>query len=118
MPPRRRPRGAAVLDGAGTTRVEKKEGKLANLEAKLDREPLTGTIGIGHTRSLGIKSGVLVDLDAAERAIRHAVEAAERMAGVTVDPDTGETKFATTQREHDNNVKEFQQWCSDNQDRC
>lgn len=42
-------------------------------------------IGIGHTRSLGIKSGVLVDLDAAERAIRHAVEAAERMAGVTVD---------------------------------
>ena len=42
-------------------------------------------IGIGHTRSLGIKSGVIVDLDAAERSIRHAVEAAERMAGVTVD---------------------------------
>lgn len=42
-------------------------------------------IGIGHTRSMGIKSGVLVDLDAAERSIRHAVEAAERMAGVTVD---------------------------------
>lgn len=42
-------------------------------------------IGIGHTRSQGVKSGVLVDLDAAERAIRHAVEAAERMAGVTVD---------------------------------
>ncbi|EKA60620.1 endolytic transglycosylase MltG [Janibacter hoylei] len=37
---------------------------------------------------------------------------------VTVNPDTGETKFAETQREHDNNVKEFQQWCSDNQDRC
>ena len=37
---------------------------------------------------------------------------------VTVNPDTGETKFATTQREHDNNAKEFQQWCSDNQDRC
>lgn len=37
---------------------------------------------------------------------------------VTVDPDTGETKFAETQREHDNNAKEFEQWCADNQDRC
>ena len=26
------------------------EGKLANLEAKLEREPLGGTVGIGHTR--------------------------------------------------------------------
>ena len=26
------------------------EGKLVNLEARLEREPLTGTIGIGHTR--------------------------------------------------------------------
>lgn len=42
-------------------------------------------IGLGHTRSLGMKSGVLVDLEGAERAIRTAVEAAERMAGVTVD---------------------------------
>ncbi|QBF45762.1 endolytic transglycosylase MltG [Janibacter limosus] len=37
---------------------------------------------------------------------------------VTVNPDTGETKFASTQREHDNNAKEFDQWCADNQDRC
>lgn len=37
---------------------------------------------------------------------------------VTVNPDTGETKFASTQREHDNNAREFQQWCADNQDRC
>ena len=41
-------------------------------------------IGFGHQRSRGVKSGVVVDLDAAERAIRHAVDAAERMAGVTV----------------------------------
>ena len=41
-------------------------------------------IGFGHQRSRGIKSGVVVDLDAAEHAIRHAVDAAERMAGVTV----------------------------------
>ncbi|MEO1703184.1 MAG: cell division protein FtsA [Pseudomonadota bacterium] len=42
-------------------------------------------IGLGHTRSMGIKSGMLVDLDAAERSIRLAVEHAERMAGLTVD---------------------------------
>jgi UPF0755 protein len=37
---------------------------------------------------------------------------------VTVDPDTGETKFATTQAEHDNNVREFQAWCREHSDRC
>jgi len=42
-------------------------------------------IGIGHHKSLGIKSGVIVDLERAEQAIRLAVDAAERMAGVTVD---------------------------------
>jgi cell division protein FtsA len=42
-------------------------------------------IGIGHQKSLGVKSGVVVDLDRAEQAIRLAVDAAERMAGLTVD---------------------------------
>jgi len=42
-------------------------------------------IGIGHHKSQGVKSGVIVDLDRAELAIRQAVDAAERMAGVTVD---------------------------------
>jgi cell division protein FtsA len=42
-------------------------------------------IGIGHQKSRGIKSGVVVDLDKAEQAIRLAVDAAERMAGLTVD---------------------------------
>lgn len=42
-------------------------------------------IGIGHQKSLGVKSGVIVDLDRAEQAIRLAVDAAERMAGLTVD---------------------------------
>jgi UPF0755 protein len=37
---------------------------------------------------------------------------------VTVDPDTGVTKFATTQAEHDRNVQEFQQWCRAHSDRC
>jgi cell division protein FtsA len=42
-------------------------------------------IGIGHQKSLGVKSGVVIDLNKAEQAIRLAVDAAERMAGLTVD---------------------------------
>jgi cell division protein FtsA len=41
-------------------------------------------IGIGHQRSLGLKGGAIVDLESAERAIRAAVDAAERMAKVEV----------------------------------
>ncbi len=37
-------------------------------------------IGIGHQASQGIKAGTVVDLDAAEAAIRQAVHAAENMA--------------------------------------
>jgi cell division protein FtsA len=42
-------------------------------------------IGIGHTRARGIKSGTVVDLGEAEESVRHAVAAAERMAGVEAD---------------------------------
>jgi glucosamine--fructose-6-phosphate aminotransferase (isomerizing) len=45
--------GVAVLDGAGTLTVERKAGRLANLENELDvtgRDRFTGTAGMGHTR--------------------------------------------------------------------
>lgn len=42
-------------------------------------------LGIGHQRSLGVKNGLVVDMDEAERAIRQTVDAAERMAGVQID---------------------------------
>ena len=42
-------------------------------------------LGLGHQRSRGVKAGAIVDLDAAESAIRLAVDAAERMAGVEVE---------------------------------
>jgi cell division protein FtsA len=42
-------------------------------------------LGYGYQRSRGIKSGTVVDMDAAEHAIRLAVDSAERMAGVTVE---------------------------------
>ncbi|MPY82342.1 MAG: glutamine--fructose-6-phosphate transaminase (isomerizing) [Actinophytocola sp.] len=45
--------GVAVLDGAGALRVQRKAGRLANLEAQLDadgRQTFAGTAGMGHTR--------------------------------------------------------------------
>jgi glucosamine--fructose-6-phosphate aminotransferase (isomerizing) len=41
--------GVATLEGGVLTR-RRAEGKLRNLETKLEQEPLQGTIGIGHTR--------------------------------------------------------------------
>jgi glucosamine--fructose-6-phosphate aminotransferase (isomerizing) len=41
--------GVATLEGGKLTR-RRAEGKLKNLESRLNREPLSGTIGIGHTR--------------------------------------------------------------------
>ena len=41
--------GVATLEANGLTRV-RAEGKLKNLEAKLENAPLAGAIGIGHTR--------------------------------------------------------------------
>jgi UPF0755 protein len=55
---------------------------------------------------------------------RAALEAAANPADgdwmyfVTVNFDTGETKFATTAAEHDKNVKEWQAWCKAKSGRC
>ena len=48
------------------------------------RTHLARILGIGHQRSLGLKGGAVVDLEAAETSIRHAVHAAERMAQVEI----------------------------------
>ncbi|HEY3712743.1 MAG TPA: glutamine--fructose-6-phosphate transaminase (isomerizing) [Amycolatopsis sp.] len=45
--------GVAVLDGKGALNVERKAGRLANLETRLDevgRDAFAGTAGMGHTR--------------------------------------------------------------------
>lgn len=63
---------------------------IAELEPVSEQDVLRGrthkcrVIGIGHQRSRGIKGGTVVDLEAAEHAVRHAVDAAERMAKVEV----------------------------------
>lgn len=42
-------------------------------------------VGVGHQISKGVKSGVIVDMDAAEESILTAVQAAESMAGEQID---------------------------------
>lgn len=76
----------SVLD-VGTSKVV---CLVAQLQPTSDSDMLRGrthlarVLGIGHQRSLGLKGGIVVDLEAAEHAIRQAVDAAERMAKVEV----------------------------------
>jgi len=77
----------SVLD-IGSTKVVAMIGRLTPCKESHILPGRTHTIeviGIGHQRSRGIKSGVIADLDAVENVIRLAVDAAERMAGLTVD---------------------------------
>lgn len=55
-----------------------------------------------------------------ESAIKAAAEPAAGpwLYFVTVNPTSGETRFATTFAEHEANVKLFQQWCSQNKGQC
>ena len=54
------------------------------VESLRSRTHVARILGIGHQRSIGLKGGVVVDLEAAESAIRQAVHAAERMAKVEI----------------------------------
>ncbi len=92
VPPRMRPlssRRTAILSAldVGTSKIVCLIARLQPIEPS---EMLRGRthrcriLGIGHQRSRGIKGGVVVDMEAAEGAIRLAVDAAERMAGVQV----------------------------------
>jgi hypothetical protein len=83
------PRKSAVLSvlDIGTTKVV---CLVARLDPVAESDLLRGRthrariIGIGHQRARGLKGGAIVDLEAAEQAIRLAVDAAERMAKVEI----------------------------------
>jgi cell division protein FtsA len=81
----RRSTVVSVLDVGSTkvccliARLKPREG-----EALKRRTHSVEVLGFASTRSRGIKSGMVVDLEEAEQAIRLAVDAAERMAEVTV----------------------------------
>ena len=73
-----RPRGSiiAALD-IGTTKVC---GLIARVEADTPH-----VLGIGHQISRGVRSGLIVDLEAAGASVVNAVHAAEQMAGETIE---------------------------------
>ena len=81
----RRSSTVSVLDVGSTkiccmiARLKPSEG-----EALRRRTHHIEVLGFASTRSRGIKSGVVVNLDEAEQAIRLAVDGAERMADVTI----------------------------------
>ena len=77
----------AVLD-VGSSKTVCLIAKLVPVEASdllRGRTHRARILGIGHQRSRGIKSGIVVDLEEAESAIRLAVDAAERMAGLEIE---------------------------------
>ena len=83
----RRTRIVSVLD-VGSSKVTCLIARLkprAAGEMLPSRTHVAEIVGIGHQRSRGIKSGVVVDLEAAQASIRACVDAAERMAGLTVE---------------------------------
>ncbi|WAP68137.1 cell division protein FtsA [Jiella pelagia] len=86
LPPRRS-RVISVLDVGS----EKISCLIARLRPRIagemlpDRSHTIEVLGVGHHRSRGIKAGAVVDIAAAEMAIRQCVDAAERMAGLTVE---------------------------------
>ena len=58
--------------------------KVSCFVARLDGRSAPRVIGIGHHESKGVRAGAIVDMDAAEYSVRAAVEAAERLAGQTI----------------------------------
>src|SRR5262249_24949917 len=82
----RRDSVAAVLD-LGSTKAVCLVARLTPIEegkALRGRGRAIDVLGYAHQRSRCIKSGVVANLEAAEETVRHAVDAAEKMAGVTV----------------------------------
>jgi cell division protein FtsA len=58
--------------------------KICCLIAQVDGDGRPRVRGIGHQESRGLRGGGIVDMDAAESAIRATVEAAEQMAGENI----------------------------------
>lgn len=74
-----KPKGSviAALD-IGTTKISCFVARMSDDEGRYE------VIGVGHQASAGIKGGTVIDLEAAETAIRQTVHAAEHMAAETM----------------------------------
>jgi hypothetical protein len=70
-----------------------------------ERVPGVTIIGSGHCRSGGVRGGHVVDVREAERAVRVAIEQAERMSGATLQrglcqPVRGAVQVGSRNRQH------------------
>lgn len=80
-----RPGYVAALD-IGSTKVCCLIAKVVNARNPGGRSGAgLQVLGMGQQVAHGIRAGAVVDMDAAERSIRAAVDAAERMANITID---------------------------------
>ena len=58
---------------------------IGQVEGDLPRSPVVKILGVGRSRSSGMRRGVVRDIDETTRAVREAVQAAERMSGYKVE---------------------------------
>lgn len=58
---------------------------VAAVHGDLPRTPTLRVLGVGSTRTMGLRRGVVSDIEEATRSIRKAVEEASRVAGVAPD---------------------------------
>ncbi|MDX1716443.1 MAG: cell division protein FtsA [Anderseniella sp.] len=79
------PSRIAALD-IGSTKICCLIGEVAGGKRRAvdERVPGVTIIGSGHCRSAGVRGGHVVDVREAERAVRVAIEQAERMSGATL----------------------------------
>ena len=59
--------------------------KICTLLAEVDRDRQINIVGVGTAPSKGMKKGVVVDIEAASRAIQQSVEKCERLSGYTIE---------------------------------
>lgn len=62
--------------------------KVLALAAEITPEGDLKIVGVGRSRSVGLKKGVVINLDATMKAIEEAVEEAERMADIEIESVT------------------------------
>ena len=58
--------------------------KICALVGRIEAEDQTRVLGVGIEPSQGIRKGAVVDIAAASRAIKHAIDKAERTSGLEV----------------------------------
>ncbi len=58
---------------------------VATVQGELPRAPVLRVLGVGQTRTLGLRRGVVSDIEETTRAIRKAIEEACQVAGVVPD---------------------------------